>query len=87
MDWSKIAAALIPLLIGALGTVAWQNSHKLTELNATVEAVRIDLATTKTTLEPGKTIMLRFDQHDKEIGHLRALVEDRLSCRDVPGGR
>jgi len=78
--WVKIVATLSPLLIGALVTVAWQNSHALAVLTLSVEHLRLDLERTRAALEPGRTIMLRLDNDKAEIQHLRELVEARLVC-------
>ena len=77
----KVLVGLIPLAIGALCTIAWQNSHALTGQARDLENLRIDYERTKASLEPGRTIMLRFEQEEKEIAHLRELVEDNLACR------
>ena len=81
MDWAiKAAAALVPLLLGALVTIAWQNSHALALLTRDYEDLRVDYEKTKASLEPGRTISLRFEQHDRELAHLRDLVEARMAC-------
>jgi hypothetical protein len=82
---SKALIALIPLGLGALSTIAWQNSHALTALRADLEHLTVDYERTKASLEPGRTIMLRFEQNEKELAHLRALVEKNLAC--VPADR
>jgi hypothetical protein len=76
----KALAAMIPLLIGALVTIAWQNSHTMALLTREYEDLRVDLERTKASLEPGRTIMLRFDHAEAELAHLRELVEQRLNC-------
>jgi hypothetical protein len=78
--WAKLAAALGPLLLGALVTIAWQNSHALAVLSLNVEHLRVDLERTRASLEPGRTIMLRLDNNQQELTHLRELVEARLVC-------
>lgn len=82
--WLKIAATLAPVLIGALVTVAWQNSHALAVLMLNVEHLRLDLERTRASLEPGRTIMLRLDNNKEELQHLRELVEARLVCPPPP---
>lgn len=58
MDWlPKILLAAVPLVLGALTTIAWQNSHALA------------------------TLAFRFDTTEKELAHLRGLVEQRLTCQ------
>jgi hypothetical protein len=83
MEWlPKIVIALIPLLLGGLATIAWQNSHALAALGVNIEAIRLDLERTKASLEPGRTIMLRLDKNDAELQHQRELLEQRLiNCR------
>jgi hypothetical protein len=78
--WLKIIAALAPLFLGALVTVGWQNSHALAVLSVNVEHLRLDLANTRASLEPGRTFMLRIEQNEKQLDHLRELVEARLVC-------
>jgi urease accessory protein UreE len=73
--------ALVPLLLGGLTTIAWQNSHQLAVLSLGLEAVRLDLERTKASLEPGRTIQLRLDRNEKELAHLRDLVEQRLTSQ------
>jgi len=41
--WTKSAIALLPLLLAALVTIAWQNSHALVAMSVTVDALRIDM--------------------------------------------
>jgi hypothetical protein len=85
MDWAfKAAAALVPLLLGALVTLAWQNSHALVLLTHDYDDLRVDYEKTKAALEPGRTIMLRFDIHERELAHLRDLVETRMACPAPP---
>jgi hypothetical protein len=74
----KTVIALTPILLGALVTIAWQNSHSLAVLTQGVELMRVDLERTKASLEPGRTVMLRIDHADQELAHLRELVEARL---------
>jgi hypothetical protein len=78
--WVKAAAALGPLLLGALVSLAWSNSHALSVLAINVEHLRVDLERTRASLEPGRTIMLRLDTNEKQLDHLRELVEARLVC-------
>jgi hypothetical protein len=78
--WIKAIVALAPLLLGALVTVGWQNSHALAVLSLNVEHLRVDLERTRASLEPGRTIMLRLDTNEKQLDHLRELVEARLTC-------
>ena len=59
--WVKAAAALGPLLLGALVSLAWQNSHAMAVLTLNVEHLRVDLERTRASLEPGRTIMLRLE--------------------------
>lgn len=77
--WAKVAAALAPLFVGALVSLAWSNSHALAALSLNMEHIRQDLERTRTSLEP-RTIMLRLDANEKQIDHLRELVEARLVC-------
>jgi hypothetical protein len=77
--WAKVAAALAPLFVGALVSLAWSNSHALAALSLNMEHIRQDLERTRTSLEP-RTIMLRLDQNEKQLDHLRELVEARLVC-------
>jgi len=72
--------ALIPLCCGAFATIAWQNSHTLTAHGRDLENLRLDYERTKTTLLPGQAISLRFEANERELAHLRELVEDRLGC-------
>ena len=81
--WIKAIVALAPLLLGALVTVGWQNSHALAVLSLNVEHLRVDLERTRASLEPGRTIMLRLDTNEKQLDHLRELVEARLTCPPV----
>lgn len=81
--WAKAAATLAPLLLGALVTIAWSNSHALATLALNVEHMRRDLDLTRASLEPGRTIVLRLDQNEEQIKHLRELVEARLVCPPV----
>lgn len=74
----KALAALIPLFLGALVTIAWSNSHTLAVLTDREEAMRVDLERTKASLEPGRTFSLRIDHIEQEVAHLRDLVEKRL---------
>jgi hypothetical protein len=78
--WARAVAAVAPLLLGALVTIAWQNSHALAVLSLNVEHLRLDLANTRASLEPGRTFMLRIEQNEKQLDHLRELVEARLVC-------
>lgn len=52
----KVAAAVAPVLLGALVTIGWQNSHTLAVLNAEVA------------------------NSERELEHLRELIESRQSC-------
>jgi len=72
--------ALIPLCIGGVVTIAWQNSHTLTAHARDLENLRLDYERTKTTLLPGQAISLRFEANERELAHLRELVEQRLGC-------
>lgn len=83
----KVLIGMIPLGLGALTTIGWQNSHALTALTENLEHLHVDYERTKASLEPGRTIMLRFDQNEKEIMHLRGLVEDNLACKAGPDRR
>jgi hypothetical protein len=78
--WLKAVATLAPLLLGALVTIAWSNSHALAVLAVNIETLRVDLERTRASLEPGRTIMLRLDTNEKQLDHLRELVEARLVC-------
>jgi hypothetical protein len=78
--WIKALATLAPLLLGALVSIAWSNSHALSVLAINVEHLRVDLERTRASLEPGRTIMLRLDTNEKQLDHLRELVEARLVC-------
>ncbi len=79
--WMKVVATLAPLLLGALVTIAWQNSQALAVLTAHIENLRVDLERTRASLEPGRTIMLRLDKNEDELKHLRELIEQRLTCK------
>lgn len=74
----KTLAGSIPLLIGALVTLGWQNSHTLAALTHDMETLRVDLQRISASLEPGRTIQLRLDRNEQEIAHLRGLVERPL---------
>jgi hypothetical protein len=78
--WLKALATLAPILLGALVSIAWSNSHALSVLAINVEHLRVDLERTRASLEPGRTIMLRLDTNEKQLDHLRELVEARLVC-------
>jgi hypothetical protein len=78
--WLKALATLAPLLLGALVTIGWNNSHSLAVLSLNIEHLRVDLERTRASLEPGRTIMLRLDRNETELVHLRELVEARLVC-------
>jgi hypothetical protein len=82
---TRVIVALIPLSLGALATIAWQNSHQLARNMHDLETLRVDLERTRAALEPGRTIQLRLDANEKELAHLRGLIEDRLSA--PPPGR
>ena len=85
VDWIvKALAALIPLLLGAGVTVAWQNSHSMALLTREYEDLRVDVERTRASLEPGRTFPLRIDHVEAEVQHLRELVEQRLSCAAPP---
>jgi predicted DNA-binding protein with PD1-like motif len=45
-----------------------------------MENLRVNLERTQASLEPGRTIMLRLDTNEKQVDHLRELVEQRLVC-------
>ena len=83
----RVAAASAPLLLGALVTLAWQNSHALAALTLTVENMRVDLERTRASLEPGRTISLRLDRNEAELRHLRELIERRLTYPPAPAER
>lgn len=78
--WLKAIATLAPLLLGALVSIAWSNSHALSVLANNVEHLRVDLERTRASLEPGRTIMLRLDRNEAELAHQRELIEARLVC-------
>jgi hypothetical protein len=78
--WLKALATLAPILLGALVSIAWSNSHALSVLAINVEHLRVDLERTRAAQEPGRTIMLRLDNNQAELSHLRELVEARLVC-------
>lgn len=80
----KALAASIPLLVGALVTLAWQNSHTLARLTHDMETMRLDLQRISASLEPGRTIQLRLDRNEQEIAHLRDLVERPLTGNAAP---
>ena len=82
--WVKAAAALGPLLLGALVSLGWQNSHAMAVLTLNVEHLRVDLERTRASLEPGRMIMLRLDTNEKQLDHLRELVEARPVCPPGP---
>jgi hypothetical protein len=79
----RIIVGLIPLFLGALCTIAWQNSHALTAQGRDIEALRVSLERVTAALEPGRTIQLRLDKNESELAHLRGLVERSLAaCAD-----
>jgi hypothetical protein len=41
--WTKLAAALVPLFLAALVSIAWTNSHALVRLGANMETLRDDI--------------------------------------------
>jgi hypothetical protein len=82
--WLKALATLAPILLGALVSIAWSNSHALSVLAINIEHLRVDLERTRASLEPGRTIMLRLDTTEKQLDHLRELVEARLVCPPSP---
>ena len=65
------AAALVPLLVAALVTVGWQNSHTLVALRDNQEVIRRDLDDVREEVEPKSTVQLRFDAAEREIADLR----------------
>ena len=65
------AAALAPVMIGALVTVAWQNSHTLVALKDTQEVIRRDLDETREEMERKDVLRLRFEADEREIADLR----------------
>ena len=77
---ARVIIALVPLILGGLVTVAWQNAHALTRLTENLEHLTVDFERTRASLEPGRAIMLRFDQNERELAHLRDLIEQRLTC-------
>lgn len=80
--WMRtMVIALIPLTVGALTTIAWQNSHALATITTRLELIAIELERTKASLEPGRTFSLRIDKNEEELKHLRELIEQRLNCR------
>jgi len=54
--WAKALAAVVPVFLAALVTIAWQNSHALAVIGQ------------------------RIEQNEKQVDHLRELVEIRLAC-------
>jgi hypothetical protein len=51
-QWAvKLLAALIPVLLGALVTIAWQNSHRLAVLTAEVANVEQEMTHLRTLVE------------------------------------
>jgi hypothetical protein len=87
LDWTRVILGLIPLALGGLVTLAWQNSHTLAALTASMENMRVDVETTKAGLMPGRTIQLRLDLNERELGHLRGLIERQIACPQVPANR
>ncbi len=81
----KVLTASIPLLVGALVTVGWQNSHTLATLTTEYEDLRVEMERTKASLEPGRTFSLRIDQNERELAHLRTLIEERLTSPPAIG--
>lgn len=79
--WLKVVAAMIPLGLAGLTTIAWQNSHTLSLLAVSINTVRDDLERTRAGLEPGATLRMRLDRNETELAHLRELIEQRLTCK------
>jgi len=73
------AAALAPVMIGALVTVAWQNSHTLVELKDNQAVIRRDLDETRDEMERKEVLRLRFDADEREIADLRQQLRDLQS--------
>jgi hypothetical protein len=49
--WLKVVLALVPVLIGALTTVAWQNSHDMALLTREYADINAELAHQRELLE------------------------------------
>jgi uncharacterized membrane-anchored protein YhcB (DUF1043 family) len=67
----KVIAALIPLLIGALVTIAWQNSYRITIIEHKQEALRNDLDQIKHDIEPRTTLLFRLDRLEQDVKRLQ----------------
>jgi uncharacterized protein HemX len=80
-----LLAAVIPLALGGVATIAWQNSHMLTSLSRDQAELRRDLDHLTGTLTPSSTLMQRFDNDERELTRLRTLVEQRTPC--PPGAK
>jgi hypothetical protein len=79
-------AAVVPLMLAALVTIAWQNSHTLDRMSEEEKDLRRDLETLQAGLVPGGILRLRSEQYEKEIEQLRVVVEQmRLACQPTPG--
>jgi septal ring factor EnvC (AmiA/AmiB activator) len=73
------AAALLPVMVGALVTVAWQNSHRLVELKDNQEVIRRDLDDVREEVEPKSTLLLRFEADEREIADLKHQLRELQS--------
>jgi hypothetical protein len=77
----KALGAAIPLLLGALATIAWQNSHLLIRLGENQTEIRRDLDNLQTTLVPGSELRVRLTQDEREIQRLRDLADRLAACQ------
>jgi len=73
------AAALLPTMIGAFVTVAWQNSHKLVALQDRQDDIRHDLDAMSGEVERKEVLRLRFETDEREIADLRQQLRDLQS--------
>jgi len=73
------AAALVPLLVAALVTVGWQNSHTLVALKDNQEVIRRDLDDVRDDMERKDVLRLRFEADEREIADLRQQLRELQS--------
>jgi septal ring factor EnvC (AmiA/AmiB activator) len=73
------AAALLPVLAGALATIAWQNSHRLVQLQDNQEVIRRDLDEMREEVERKDVLRLRFEADEREIADLRHQLRELQS--------
>jgi hypothetical protein len=79
----KAIGAAIPLVLGALATIAWQNSHLLIRMGENQSDIRRDLDNLQANLVPGSELRVRLTQDEREIQRLRDLA-DRLAVCPQP---